>query len=100
MKVGIYMYCDYISKLTRKYCFCYTRNILYWCQRTQNTKPLRLLYIICTSYTEITDNLLLLNTNHQQMHKESFIINRNTLLHVSTDDKTLFVHLLVISVFV
>jgi hypothetical protein len=63
------------------------------------------------------------------MHKQSFIINRNTLLHVSTllghlqgelfcyrytkvalysrvrmrvtiDDKTLFVHLLVISVFV
>jgi hypothetical protein len=24
------------------------------------------------------------NTNHQQTHKESFIINRNTLLHVST----------------
>jgi hypothetical protein len=24
------------------------------------------------------------NTNRQQMHKESFIINRNTLLHVST----------------
>jgi hypothetical protein len=24
------------------------------------------------------------NTNHQQMHKESFIVNRNTLLHVST----------------
>jgi hypothetical protein len=24
------------------------------------------------------------NTNHQQMRKESFIINRNTLLHVST----------------
>jgi hypothetical protein len=24
------------------------------------------------------------NTNHQQMHKESFIINRNTLLHAST----------------
>jgi hypothetical protein len=24
------------------------------------------------------------NTNHQQMHKESFIINGNTLLHVST----------------
>jgi hypothetical protein len=24
------------------------------------------------------------NTNHQQMHKESFIINRNTRLHVST----------------
>jgi hypothetical protein len=24
------------------------------------------------------------NTNHQQMHKESFIINRNTLLHVSS----------------
>jgi hypothetical protein len=23
------------------------------------------------------------STNHQQMHKESFIINRNTLLHVS-----------------
>jgi hypothetical protein len=24
------------------------------------------------------------NTNHQQMHKDSFIINRNTLLHAST----------------
>jgi hypothetical protein len=24
------------------------------------------------------------NTNHQQMHKESFIINCNILLHVST----------------
>jgi hypothetical protein len=24
------------------------------------------------------------NTNHQKMHKESFIINPNTLLHVST----------------
>jgi hypothetical protein len=24
------------------------------------------------------------NTNHEQMHKESFIINGNTLLHVST----------------
>jgi hypothetical protein len=24
------------------------------------------------------------NTYHQQMHKESFMINRNTLLHVST----------------
>jgi hypothetical protein len=24
------------------------------------------------------------NTNHQQMHKENFIINRNTILHVST----------------
>jgi hypothetical protein len=24
------------------------------------------------------------NTSHQQMHKESFIINCNTLLHVST----------------
>jgi hypothetical protein len=38
------------------------------------------------------------NTNHQQMHKEGFIINRNTLLHI--DDKILFVHLFVISVFV
>jgi hypothetical protein len=24
------------------------------------------------------------NTNHQQMHKESYIVNRNTLPHVST----------------
>jgi hypothetical protein len=24
------------------------------------------------------------NTNHQQMHKESYIVNRNTLLHDST----------------
>jgi hypothetical protein len=28
--------------------------------------------------------ILYKNTNHQQMHKESFITNRNTLLHVST----------------
>jgi hypothetical protein len=28
--------------------------------------------------------MLYKNTNHQQMHKESFIINCNTLLHVST----------------
>jgi hypothetical protein len=37
------------------------------------------------------------------MHKESFIINRNTLLHVSTQlghlQGELFVHLLVVSVF-
>jgi hypothetical protein len=32
-------------------------------------------------YTMITKTK---NVNHQQMHKESFIINRNTLLHVST----------------
>jgi hypothetical protein len=31
-----------------------------------------------------TPCLLLYVTNHQQMHKESFIVNRNTLLHVST----------------
>jgi hypothetical protein len=37
-------------------------------------------------------NLLLLhkNTNHQQMHKESFIINRSRLLHVSTLQGELF----------
>jgi hypothetical protein len=29
-------------------------------------------------------DILYSNTNHQQMDKESFIINRNTLLHVST----------------
>jgi hypothetical protein len=28
--------------------------------------------------------ILYKNTSHQQMHKESFIINCNTLLHVST----------------
>jgi hypothetical protein len=28
--------------------------------------------------------MLYKNTNHQQMHEESFIINCNTLLHVST----------------
>jgi hypothetical protein len=32
--------------------------------------------------TEASDPLQ--NTNHQQMHKESYIVNRNTLLHVST----------------
>jgi hypothetical protein len=44
--------------------------------------------------------LIYKHTNHQQMHKESVIINRNTSLHVSIDDKARFVHLLVISVFV
>jgi hypothetical protein len=29
-------------------------------------------------------NKMYKNTNHQQTHKESFIINCNTLLHVST----------------
>jgi hypothetical protein len=29
-------------------------------------------------------HILYKNTNHQQMHKQSFIINRNTLLHAST----------------
>jgi hypothetical protein len=29
-------------------------------------------------------DLVFKNTNHQQMYKESFITNRNTLLHVST----------------
>jgi hypothetical protein len=28
--------------------------------------------------------MLYKNTNHQQMHKEGFIINPNTVLHVST----------------
>jgi uncharacterized protein YlbG (UPF0298 family) len=28
--------------------------------------------------------ILYKNTNHQQMHKESFIINCSTILHVST----------------
>jgi hypothetical protein len=28
--------------------------------------------------------MLYKNTDHQQMHKERFVINRNTLLHVST----------------
>jgi hypothetical protein len=32
---------------------------------------------------KINKNTLYKNTNHQQIHKESFIINRNTLLHVS-----------------
>jgi hypothetical protein len=32
----------------------------------------------------LTLMLLVENTDHQQIHKESFIINRNTLLHVST----------------
>jgi hypothetical protein len=33
---------------------------------------------------QITTTLKYKTTNHQQMHKESFIINCNTLLHVST----------------
>jgi hypothetical protein len=36
---------------------------------------------MCVVYKEI---YICTNSNHQQMHKESFIINRNTLLHVST----------------
>jgi hypothetical protein len=35
-------------------------------------------------YISLNRSLYKKNTNHQQMHKESFIINRNTLLHVST----------------
>jgi hypothetical protein len=31
----------------------------------------------------ISVHYIIQNTNHKQMHKESFIINRNTLLHVS-----------------
>jgi hypothetical protein len=37
-------------------------------------------------YSGVSDKTAFIfkNTNHQQMHKESLIINRNTLLHVST----------------
>jgi hypothetical protein len=37
--------------------------------------------VVC--YWEILGNFIQ-NTNQKQMHKESYIINRNTLLHVST----------------
>jgi hypothetical protein len=36
------------------------------------------------SAIEIIKIIFTRTTNHQQMHKESFIINRNTLLHVLT----------------
>jgi hypothetical protein len=32
----------------------------------------------------ISVHYIIQNTNHQQVHKESFIINRNTILHAST----------------
>jgi hypothetical protein len=39
----------------------------------------------CLQHKDFRTNYLFpKNTNHQQMHKESFIINCNTLLHVST----------------
>jgi hypothetical protein len=44
--------------------------------------------LLLSSFVYGTDNITgqnyKKNTNHQQMHKESFIINRNTLLHFST----------------
>jgi hypothetical protein len=36
------------------------------------------------SRADITNITIFKTTNHQQMHKESSIINRNTLLHVLT----------------
>jgi hypothetical protein len=40
-------------------------------------------YVLTGFYNKIYSKLYK-NTNHQKMHKESFIINCNTLLHVST----------------
>jgi hypothetical protein len=37
-------------------------------------------YLMCS----VSVHYIIQNTNHQQMHKETFIINRNTLLHVSS----------------
>jgi hypothetical protein len=45
-------------------------------RQTQERHPRAGLCIMTNGYSN--------NTNHQQMHKESFIINRNILLHVST----------------
>jgi hypothetical protein len=42
-----------------------------------DTRPVHVILVVGKSYWNR-------NTNHQQMHKENFIINRNTLLHVST----------------
>jgi hypothetical protein len=41
-------------------------------------------YLYVEEIKETVNSLKSENTNHQQMHKESFIINCNTLLHVST----------------
>jgi hypothetical protein len=41
-----------------------------------NKKPFNVFHVRALYYTK--------TLNHQHMHKESFIINRNTLLHVST----------------
>jgi hypothetical protein len=46
----------------------------------ETTKTLKTIFI--SKRTSIL--LIQKNTNHQQMHKESFIINRNGILHVST----------------
>jgi hypothetical protein len=46
---------------------------------TLNSSIKCILYHLKNKQTDIYKN-----TNHQQMHKESFTINRNTLLHVST----------------
>jgi hypothetical protein len=38
----------------------------------------------CGSNNTVRGHIEFKNTDHQQMHKESFIINRNTFLHLST----------------
>jgi hypothetical protein len=40
--------------------------------------------ILSVDNTTVSTRNQVQNTNHQQMHKEGFIINRNTLQHVST----------------
>jgi hypothetical protein len=46
---------------------------------------LTITFAVCVSHSVNVWNIFSYkNTNHQQMHKESFIINRNTLLHAST----------------
>jgi hypothetical protein len=44
-------------------------------------KPKCLCVCVCAAKAK---NIIYKNTNHQQMHKETFIINRNIFLHVST----------------
>jgi hypothetical protein len=57
---------------------------IYTCICTYIHIYVQLLCIISTEVAVLNIHEGYKNTNHQQMHKEGFIINRNTLLHVST----------------
>jgi hypothetical protein len=67
----------------RYFTYVLTKRIIYF--RTRTPQKLRVPTLSLTELAEsFRSTVYVKNTNHQQMHKESFIINCNTLLHVST----------------